>query len=65
MPHKFANLTEAIDKLEPELKDMFNAYETKEGTVFPNPVFGDLNYEQQVQLIHKHAVHHLKQFDLL
>lgn len=29
-----------------------------------NPFFGHLNYEQNVQLLYKHAVHHLKQFGL-
>lgn len=64
-PHKFASLQEAIDKMEVELNDMFTAYETSPGKQFLNPVFGELDYAQQVQLIHKHAIHHLTQFQLL
>jgi hypothetical protein len=29
-----------------------------------NPIFGDLNYEQNVRLLYKHALHHLRQFGL-
>ena len=65
VPHKFASLKEAIEKLEIELQDMFSIYEKNEGKIILNPIFGELNYEQQIQLIHKHATHHLVQFGLL
>jgi hypothetical protein len=64
-PHKFSSLQEAVNKLEIELKDMFTAYEKEAGTQLINPIFGDLDYTQQVQLIYKHALHHLKQFGLV
>ena len=65
LPHKFSSLQEAIDKLEVELQDVFSVYENNEGKIILNPVFGELDYEQQVQLLHKHATHHLVQFGLL
>lgn len=64
-PHKFASLEEAINKLEEELNDMFEVYEKDNATPLNHPVFGELDYAQQVQLTHKHAMHHLKQFGLV
>jgi len=30
-----------------------------------NPMFGELNYEQQISILYKHTRHHLKQFGLI
>ncbi|MBV9989620.1 MAG: hypothetical protein JO301_18200 [Chitinophagaceae bacterium] len=62
--HKYAGMEEAIEKLRPELEDVFTVYAADPQKVLVNPVFGDLNYEQQVHLLHKHAKHHLAQFGL-
>jgi hypothetical protein len=64
-PHKYASLAAAVDKLAPELLDLFSVYEAAPGKVVMNPVFGELNYEQQISLLYKHAVHHLKQFGVM
>jgi len=40
----------------------FEAFENDHNLVTRNPLFGDLNFEQNVQLLHKHALHHLRQF---
>lgn len=64
-PHKLASLQEAIEKLEIELQEVFKVYENENGKTIMNPSFGALNYEQQIQLLHKHAIHHLNQFGLL
>lgn len=63
-PHKYASMEEAIAKLEPELADVFAVYTSGPGKTTMNPIFGELNYEQQVNLLHKHALHHLRQFGL-
>lgn len=63
-PHKYGSLEEAIAKLEPELRDVFVAYAADPHKTIPNPVFDELNYEQQVNLLYKHALHHLRQFGL-
>lgn len=65
IPHHYPNITTALDKLEQELNTMFQVYEENEGLEILNPVFGPLNYTQQVSLIYKHALHHLKQFGLI
>ena len=38
------------------------AFEKNPDLVTRNPFFGDLNFEQSVQLLYKHALHHLRQF---
>jgi len=52
----------AIGKLKEELICFFEVFEKEPGYKTINPVFGALNFEQNVQLLYKHAVHHLKQF---
>ncbi len=65
LPLRFGSVEEGINKLETEIKDFFNVYEATPGLKITNPVFGDLDYELAVELLYKHAQHHLKQFDLL
>lgn len=62
LPVRHGSMEEAIMKLEDELKDFENKYEKKPDSVITNPFFGHLNFEEWIQLLHKHAIHHLKQF---
>lgn len=52
----------SIGELQGNLLEFFRTYENEEGKRVLNPFFGTLNYEEQIQLLHKHALHHLKQF---
>ena len=52
----------AIGGLQASLIDFFKAYESEPGKRVFNPIFGDLDYEGQTQLLYKHALHHLRQF---
>lgn len=52
----------AIGKLQEELIHFFEAFEKDPGLITTNPVFGKLNFEENIQLMHKHALHHLRQF---
>ncbi len=61
-PVKNPSLEEAIKELGTEISYFFSVFEENNLQVTRNPLFGDLNFEQNVQLLHKHAVHHLKQF---
>jgi uncharacterized damage-inducible protein DinB len=63
-PVKLDNLEQAIDELVIELDHFFAVHELEENRTTVNPFFGDLVYEQQVQLLYKHATHHLRQFGL-
>jgi hypothetical protein len=52
----------ALDELQEELNYFFDVFEKNNLKVTRNPIFGDLNYEENVSLVYKHAVHHLRQF---
>jgi hypothetical protein len=52
----------SISELEKELDDFVKFYENSPEAVVTNSFFGHLNFEEWTQLIHKHAIHHLKQF---
>ncbi|HUC83470.1 MAG TPA: hypothetical protein VMR70_21335 [Flavisolibacter sp.] len=56
---------EALKELKQEIEFFFTVFEKNNLQVTRNPFFGDLNYEQNVQLLHKHALHHLRQFSPL
>lgn len=59
---RHATLQAAIGELQEELIAFFEAFEKNPQLVTRNPFFGDLNFEQNVQLLYKHALHHLRQF---
>ena len=60
----FHTVEAAIGQLQEELIYFFHVFENNPGMKTRNPFFGDLDFEENVQLLHKHAVHHLKQFGL-
>jgi hypothetical protein len=64
LPLHFETVEVGIDKLKMEIADFFIIYENNPGLTIQNPVFGNLDYEEAVQLLHKHALHHAKQFGL-
>jgi hypothetical protein len=53
---------EALKELQTEIDDFFDVFEKNNMQVTRNPFFGDLSYMQNLQLLYKHALHHLKQF---
>jgi hypothetical protein len=61
-PTRHADILDAINELSDEVGDFFLIFENDPGKKVVNPFFGELNYDMSVQLIHKHALHHLKQF---
>jgi len=52
----------AIGKLQEELIYFFETFRNNPGLKTINPAFGELNYEENIQLLYKHALHHLRQF---
>lgn len=52
----------AIAELELELGYFMEHFEKNPGSTVTNPFWGELNFQEWIQLLHKHAVHHLKQF---
>jgi hypothetical protein len=63
-PLHFKTVQGAIGALQQELIYFFEAFEKEPGLITRNPFFGDLDFEQNVQLLHKHAIHHLRQFGI-
>jgi hypothetical protein len=59
---RYKTVQGAIGALQQELIYFFEAFEKDPALIIRNPFFGDLNFEQNVQLLYKHALHHLRQF---
>ncbi|HWY37951.1 MAG TPA: DinB family protein [Bacteroidia bacterium] len=64
-PLRHANMQAAIKELETEIADFVQYFKQRPGKIVTNPFFGDLNYTEWVHLLHKHSLHHLKQFSLV
>jgi len=62
IPVKHATKQDAVNELQNELDYFFSVYEQQPGKITANPFFGQLDFEQQVQLLYKHGTHHLRQF---
>ena len=54
----------AIGKLQEELIYFFEAFERDPGHKTNNPIFGELDFDANIQLLYKHALHHLRQFGI-
>ena len=59
-----ATMEESIKEMEQELNEFFASFENNPQHKTVNPFAGEFNYEEWVQLLHKHFVHHLGQFGL-
>ena len=62
---KLQDLASAIALVENGIKDFEAFYSGNTEKKVMNPFFGELNYEENIQLLHKHAMHHLRQFNLI
>jgi hypothetical protein len=63
LPVRNATVKDALDELEEELSYFFQVFEKDKLLQTRNPIFGDLNYDENIALLYKHAMHHLKQFN--
>jgi hypothetical protein len=61
-PVRHRSIKEAFAELEEELAAFFQVFEADPHKTTSNPFFGDLNFELNIQLLYKHALHHLRQF---
>jgi hypothetical protein len=62
LPLRYDTMEEAIADLDRQVNDFFNYFSGDLEKTTMHPVFGDLNFEEWIQLHHKHVKHHLKQF---
>ncbi|MEO6188868.1 MAG: hypothetical protein ABIO82_08330 [Ginsengibacter sp.] len=65
VPLRQPGISSAIKKLQSELDYFFEVFNKNPNLNTTNAFFGDLNYEMNIQLLHKHALHHLRQFGLI
>ncbi|NNV56042.1 hypothetical protein [Limnovirga soli] len=61
-PMRLGSKAEAIIILQHELDYFFTLFEANTSLTTENAFFGTLTFEENVHLLHKHALHHLKQF---
>ncbi len=62
VPVVFPSIEEALNELQKEIDHFFAIFEANENLSTLNPIFGDLNFDMNVQYLFKHTLHHLKQF---
>jgi hypothetical protein len=61
-PLQHLNPEVAIDALQKEIDTFVSTFQNQPSLRLPNPFFGLLNFEEWIQLLHKHSLHHLRQF---
>ena len=59
-PLRQPDMQSAINKLQKELDHFFEVFEKDPRLTTINAFFGELNFEENVQHLHKHALHHLR-----
>ena len=64
LPLRSRTIQAAIGRLQEELIDFFQAFEKNPALKTLHPVFGELDFNENVQCLYKHSQHHLKQFGL-
>ncbi|RYZ23710.1 MAG: hypothetical protein EOO16_03920 [Chitinophagaceae bacterium] len=61
-PVRHRTIQAAFDELQEEIDHFIAAFRGNPHALTLNPFFGELNFQQNVQLLYKHAVHHIRQF---
>ena len=64
-PLQFSDIPTAIAKLEKAIVRFENHFAADPNKTELNAIFGELNFEEAVQLLYKHSRHHLRQFALI
>lgn len=59
------SIQESISVLEKDIQRFVSTFENEPEKRILNPFFGNLNYDEWTHLLHKHAQHHLRQFNQL
>ena len=60
-----SSMKAAIAELRTEMNDFIEYYKSNPENKLMNPFFGELDFEEWVHLLHKHTMHHAKQFGLI
>jgi len=62
---KHTTVQDAIAAIQTEIDHLFEVFENDKELKTTHPFFGNLDFEHTIQLLHKHAMHHLRQFGLV
>lgn len=62
LPLRTHTVQAATGKLQEEIIEFFEAFDKDPGLKTTHPVFGELDFNENVQVLYKHCLHHLKQF---
>ena len=65
LPLHYSTMQKATDELKKSVADFFEFFKDDSFKTTLHPAFGELNFDEWVQLHHKHVTHHLKQFGLM
>ncbi|MBK7764531.1 MAG: DinB family protein [Bacteroidetes bacterium] len=57
-------IVDSINELQLEIAAFIDNFKDDADKKVTNPFFGDLNFEEWTHLLHKHALHHLRQFGM-
>jgi uncharacterized damage-inducible protein DinB len=63
-PLRRADISDAKKELKIEIENFIEYWKKHTNEKVTNPFFGNLNYAEWLHLLHKHAMHHLKQFGI-
>lgn len=61
-PALSSDIAQAVEALRGDQHTFVQAFEEQPERRIQNPFFGNLNFDEWVHLLHKHALHHLRQF---
>lgn len=64
LPLRYSNIDKAKEAFTRSVNEFFEFFKKEPYKKTVHPVFGELNFDEWVQLHHKHVMHHLKQFGL-
>ena len=64
LPLKKHTKEAAIGKLQEEVIHFFEVFEKDPAMKTTHPVFGELDFDMNIQILYKHALHHLRQFGI-
>lgn len=65
LPTIHSNIEAALTELQVEIDYFFDVYAKQPDLKLINPFFGELDLELQIDLLYKHALHHLRQFGVV
>jgi hypothetical protein len=61
---RHADIKDSIAELQAEIDNFFETFKNNPGLKAIHPFFGSLDQNMSVQVLHKHAWHHLRQFGI-